>query len=125
MSTIRHDWYQTEDKVVVTVMLKNPERQNCKVTIEPDRLLLEADDYKLELNLLETINTEKSFYKFGSVKVEITLVKFIGRRWAVLTKETAETKPTTVSIYQKDWDAMAKIVEQEKDAVSYRFLFAG
>lgn len=115
---IKHDWYQTEEKVVVNIMIKKAEELNCKVTIEEDRLLLEADgDYKLELHLCEPINVEKSFYKFGSVKVEVTLIKLVGRRWADLTKEKAETKPSAVNIYKQDWDSLAKSIEKEKTEV--------
>lgn len=119
MSTVlKHDWYQTEEKVVVNVMIKKAEELNCKVTIEQDRLLLEADgDQRLELHLCEPINAEKSFHKFGSVKVEVTLMKLVGRRWADLTKEKAETKPDAVNIYRQDWDSLAKSIEQEKAEV--------
>lgn len=119
MSTaVRHDWYQTEEKVVVNVMIKKAEELNCKVTIEADRLLIEADgDIRLEFHLCQSINTEKSSYKFGSVKVEITLMKLVGQRWADLTKEKAETKPEIVSIYRKDWDSLTKTIEQEKAEV--------
>lgn len=122
MSTIlKHDWYQTEEKVVVNVMIKKAEELNCKVTIEQDRLLLEADgDIRLELHLCEPINVEKSTYKFGSVKVEVTLMKLVGTRWADLTKEKAETKPAVVNIYKQDWDSVAKSIEQEKAEV-WRF----
>lgn len=117
-TTIRHDWYQTEGKVVVNVMIKKAEELNCKVTIEQDRLLVEADgDIRLEFHLCEPINVEKSFYKFGSVKVEVTLTKLFGRPWADLTKEKAETKPAAVNIYKKDWDSLAKSIEQEKAEV--------
>ncbi|KAG4067774.1 hypothetical protein HA402_005546 [Bradysia odoriphaga] len=116
MSTaVRHDWYQTEEKVVVNVMIKKAEELNCKVTIEPDRLLIEADgDIRLEFHLCQSINAEKSFYKFGTVKVEVTLMKLIGQRWADLTKEKAETKPEIVNIYRQNWDSLAKSIEQEK-----------
>lgn len=115
---MKHDWYQTEEKVVVNVMLKNAKERNCKVTIEEDRLLLEADgDYKLELHLCDPINVEKSSYKFGSVKVEVTLMKLTGRRWPDLTKEKAECKPAAVNIYKQDWDSLAKTIEKEKAEV--------
>ncbi len=121
MSTaIRHDWYQTEEKVVVNVMIKKAEELNCKVTIEQDRLLLEADgDIRLEFHLCESVNAEKSLYKVGPFKVEITLMKLVGNRWGDLTKEKAETKPETVNIYKRDWDSLAKSIEQEKAEVSY------
>lgn len=108
----------------MSVMIKKAQELNCKVTIEQDRLLLEADDdIRLELHLCEPINTEKSFYKFGSVKVEVTLMKLLGHRWADLTKEKAETKPEAVNIYKKDWDSLAKSIEQEKPEVRFRDIF--
>lgn len=122
-ATVRHDWYQTEEKVVVNVMLKKAAELNCKVTIEEDRLLVEADgDVRLEFHLCEPINVKNSTYKMGTVKVEVTLVKLVGRRWADLTKEKAETKPEVVSIYRQDWDSLAKSIEKEKAEVSFSLL---
>lgn len=117
-TALKHNWYQTEEKVVVDVLIKKAAELNCKVTIEEDRLLLEADgDLRLELHLCEPINVEKSSYKFGTVKVEVTLVKLVGSRWADLTKEKAEAKPAVVNIYKQDWDSLAKAVEKEKAEV--------
>ncbi|KAJ6641304.1 Protein SGT1 like [Pseudolycoriella hygida] len=116
MSTaIKHDWYQTEKTVVVNVMIKNANQENCRMTLEPDRLLIEADGgLRLELHLYESINVEKSFNKFGSVKVEVTLAKLVDHRWPELTKEKAEVKPTVATIYRRDWDSVAKAIETDK-----------
>lgn len=123
-TTIRHDWYQTEEKVVVNVMIKKAEELNCKITIEEDRLLIEADgDIKLEFHLCEPINAKTSSYKIGSVKIEVTLMKLIGRHWADLTKEKAQTKSDVVNIYRKDWDSLAKSIEQEKAEVMISISF--
>lgn len=122
-TALKHDWYQTEEKVVVNIMIKKAEELNCKVTIEQDRLLLEADgDHRLELHLCESINAEKSYHKIGSVKVEVTLMKLVGRSWADLTKEKAEAKPKAVKIYKQDWDSLAKSIEKEKGEVRYLLL---
>ncbi|KAG4067717.1 hypothetical protein HA402_005489 [Bradysia odoriphaga] len=117
MSTaVRHDWYQTEETVVVTVMIKKAIELNCEVTIEQDRLLIEADGgIRLEFHLCHSINVEKSKYKYGSVKVEVTLIKLIGQRWADLTKEKAEAKPKVVNIYKHNWDSLAKLIEKEHE----------
>ncbi|XP_037043518.1 protein SGT1 homolog isoform X2 [Bradysia coprophila] len=117
MSTaVRHDWYQTDEKVVITVMIKKPIELNCEVTMEPDRLLIEADgDIRLEFHLCQSINAEKSTYKFGSAKVEVTLIKLISERWADLTKEKAEAKPKVVNIYKHNWDSLAKLLEKEHE----------
>lgn len=130
LAALKYDFIQTEEKVVVYVLIRNAEELNCKVTIEPERLLVEAGgDHRLELNLLESINAEKSSYKFDSfkvdsVKVEITLIKLVGRHWAELTKEKALAKSAAGAIYKQDWDVLAKsIIEKEFGEVSCRLFF--
>lgn len=119
---IRHDWYQTDEKVVITVMIKNCTAETCTVQIQSDRVRLTTDsaiDYSLDLQLLHPIDADRSTYRISSVKVEITLVKFIGCRWANLTRpdDPAELEPPAkvVSIYKNDWNALEKSVENNEE----------
>lgn len=133
MSGVRHDWYQTDQKVVITVLLKNANDKNCKISIESHRVRIEADDnLSLEFELFQTINAQESTYRVSSVKIEISLIKLIGIRWDQLisepTKPTAATvvAPAAVAqpsiaaatssvanIFGKDWDKVTKEIEKD------------
>lgn len=115
--SVRHDWYQSDAKVVITVMLKNAKDKNYKVDIEKQRVHMTADDYLLDIKLFAPINVERSSYKDFPSKVEITLAKEVGIRWESL-EEKLEPKPVTAKpppIHKKDWDSLAKEVEKSEE----------
>jgi len=88
---VRHEWYQTDQKVVVSVHIKNAADKNCKVDIKPDRLEVTGDDdINLQLDLLREINAELSGFKVSPIKIEISLKKLSGDFWPTLVK-TGET----------------------------------
>lgn len=117
--SIRHDWYQSDQKVVITVLIKNATERNCKIELSSENVLLTADDYILDLSLNQPINVEQSDYKISAVKVEITLAKIKGERWDTLTKaeiaKPESSKP--INLYKKDWDSVAKEIDKEKDVI--------
>lgn len=114
MSTsVRHEWYQTDAKVVVTVLLKNAAEKNYEVHIERELLLMTAEGYKLELALNRPVNVERSGHKATPSKVEITLVKESADRWDSLERKAAP--PVTASIHKKDWDSLAKEVDKKDE----------
>ncbi|XP_075168096.1 suppressor of G2 allele of skp1 [Haematobia irritans] len=117
-ATVRHDWYQSETKVVITVLLKNAKDKNYKVEIEQQRVHMTADDYELDLKLFAPINVERSSYKDFPSKVEITLAKETGIRWDGL-EEAVKLKPAISApppIHKKNWDSLAKEVEKSEEA---------
>lgn len=122
---IRHDWYQTDEKVVITVLIKNVREHN--VDIQPERVVLTADDFTLALPLFKPIVVDRSTYRISPVKIEITLAKEVGTRWSTLTFDAAAasvatipTATTTVpidkvaNIYKHDWDQLEKQIEKEE-----------
>lgn len=128
-TNIRHDWYQTDEKVVVTVLIKNVLKHN--VDIQTERVILTADDYTLDLALFKPIVVDRSSHRISPVKIEITLAKVVGERWPTLTfdKDAAAvaTIPTTstvvpsstdkvVKMYKHDWDQLEKQVEKDDEA---------
>lgn len=116
--SVRHDWFQRDDKVVVTVMLKNAVEKNFKCEINENSLLLTADNYELSLQLLNPVVPEKSSYKADPYKVEIQLIKRDFGPWAALEKKEEEKKvATTKNKKPDDWEKIAKEVEKEKDEV--------
>ncbi|XP_037820124.1 protein SGT1 homolog [Lucilia sericata] len=115
--SVRHDWYQSDAKVVISVMLKNAKDKNYKVDIEKQRVHMTAEGYELDLKLFAPINVERSSYKDYPSKVEITLAKEVGIRWDSLDEKT-EPKPIMAPpppIHKKDWDSLAKEVEKSEE----------
>uniref|UniRef100_A0A1A9W9L0 CS domain-containing protein n=1 Tax=Glossina brevipalpis TaxID=37001 RepID=A0A1A9W9L0_9MUSC len=116
--SVRHDWYQSDAKVVVTVMLKNPKEKNYKVEIKPQHLNMIADGYELNLRLYAPVNVERSSYKDYPSKVEITLAKETGLRWEALEakKETAAHALIALPpMHKKNWDTLAKELEKKEE----------
>ncbi|XP_032687380.1 protein SGT1 homolog [Odontomachus brunneus] len=131
---IRHDWYQTETYVIVTILLKNPE--NVKVVYEENMLsvsakLLSGNDYSLKLDLAHQIIAEQCSHKILSSKIEIKLKKRNGIRWNTLEGNLVEqnVQPISCEILQtndqmpkypssckkfRDWDKVEKEIEKQE-----------
>lgn len=115
---VRHDWYQSERNVVITVLLKNAQEKNCTVKIERNRLEVAADDYTLAVDLYQDIDATKSGYKVTASKVEVTLVKLEGIRWQSLEKAAIETPAVAgpPPVHKKNWDKLSKEIEEKEAA---------
>ncbi|ALC46208.1 Sgt1 [Drosophila busckii] len=109
--SVRHDWYQSESKVVITVLLKNATEKNYDVKIEEQKVHMTADGYELLLNLFHPIVVERSSHKAYPSKVEITLAKTTGDRWENLEQKAA-APVATVPKQRKNWDQL--VSEEEK-----------
>ncbi|XP_070553915.1 protein SGT1 homolog [Ptychodera flava] len=134
---IRHDWYQTETHVVVTIMIKNAKSDQVQVdftdkTVSVTVKLPSDSDYNLELDLAHSIVPDKSVTKVLGSKIELKLKKVEGIRWSLLegtddlpkaAAKSSASKPDEVHKYpsssqhSKDWDKLARDVdEEEKDS---------
>lgn len=120
MSSVRHDWYQTDEKVVITVLVKNA--KNYDVQIHPRDVHIVADDYTLDLKLFAAIDHQRSTYRIVPVKVEVTLFKLVGERWPVLEAPASEDMTAVdllpakvVKIYKQDWDSVEKQIEKDEE----------
>ncbi|KAH8312083.1 hypothetical protein KR044_009284 [Drosophila immigrans] len=112
--SVRYDWYQSETKVVITVLLKNATEKNYAVNIDAEKVHMTADGYELVLQLLHPIVVERSSHKAFPSKVEITLGKAVGVRWESLeqnaSKATSDAPPAPLQV--KNWDRL--VSEEEK-----------
>jgi len=116
--SVKHDWYQNDEKVVVTVLLKNAVEKNYKCEIEDEKVHLSAENYELILNLCSPVVPEKSSHKATPHKVEITLFKRDFGKWGMLEKKKEvnnEQQSNTKSKKPQDWDKLAKEVEKSED----------
>ncbi|KAM6948354.1 protein SGT1 homolog, partial [Aplochiton taeniatus] len=125
----RHDWYQTESQVIVTVMMKNAPKDGVHVQFFERELsaslrLPSGDDYSLSFHLLHPIAPQHSSYRVLSTKVEIKMKKTEAIRWEKLEGEGPESNikhfspnqyPSS-SHYTRNWDkVVVDIKEEEKN----------
>lgn len=115
MSLVRHDWYQTDEKVVIDVLVKNANNRNCTVDIQPNRVSVNGDNIQLNLNIAHEIDTVKSSFRISSVKIEITLQKLVGERWSSLTENNDSSKPVTALPIPKQHQQPESSTESKED----------
>lgn len=100
---IKHDWYQTETHVIITVMIKNIKQENVAIEFQEKSLSVTAtklpngNEYSLELDLAHDIKPAESSYKILSTKIEMKIKKVEGVRWSSLEtdNESQFSKPIT------------------------------
>ncbi|EGI63233.1 PREDICTED: suppressor of G2 allele of SKP1 homolog [Acromyrmex echinatior] len=130
---IKHDWYQTETHVIVTILAKNVE--NIKVvygesTLSVSAQLPSGNEYSLELDLANFIVEDQCTYKVMPSKIEIKLKKRDDIRWTILEGNPvlSKVKPIPTEILQagkkaskypssckksKDWNKVEKEIEKQ------------
>lgn len=120
--SIRHEWYEKDDKVVLTVFLKNAVEKKYQCNILENSVYLTAENYELKLELLNAILPDKSTHKASEVKIEISLVKRDFGHWATLERKVKEEKHVgNITKKQPDeWEKLAKEIEKnhEEEEVS-------
>ena len=109
-SKIRHEWYQTNDTVIVTLFCKGIPKDKATVEIKQGSLdvsfpLPTGSDFNLSLDpLFASIDPSASSYKIMSTKAEFTLMKSTpGQKWAniegaqpISTEETSADGDNTL-----------------------------
>ncbi|XP_036612335.1 protein SGT1 homolog [Trichosurus vulpecula] len=131
-SKIKYDWYQTESQVIITLMIKNVQKNNINVAFSENELsavvkLPSGEDYSLKLSLIHPIVPEQSTFKILSTKIEIKMKKSEAVRWEKLegqrdvskpkqfTPDSKHTYPSS-SHYTRNWDKLVgEIKEEEKN----------
>lgn len=130
---VKHEWYQSESQVTVSVLAKNRSANDVKIISTENTLVIQGtDDKKIKIdfnfNLEHPILSEQTQIKFMSSKIEIKLKKCEPLQWKVfnitssdLSKrlEIINKKPDypTSSKKPKNWDAIAKEVDAEEEKV--------
>ncbi|KAL1790604.1 SGT1-like [Sigmodon hispidus] len=129
---IKYDWRQTESQVIITVMIKNIQKNNVNVEFsEKDMSALvklpSGEDYNLRLKLLHPVDPEQGTFKVLSTMSEIKMknpdavrsVKLEGHGDAPTPKQiTVDVKKLYPSSphYTRNWDKLVgEIREEEKN----------
>ncbi|KRT81941.1 hypothetical protein AMK59_5252, partial [Oryctes borbonicus] len=98
---VKHDWYQTEATVVVTILIKNVQREKLTINFSENLLqvnvILEADTHNFEYRLRHKIVPEQCSYKITPSKIEVKLKKLEGLRWDKLEGDPDEKIPKAIS----------------------------
>uniref|UniRef100_A0A8C5W7D4 SGT1 homolog, MIS12 kinetochore complex assembly cochaperone n=1 Tax=Leptobrachium leishanense TaxID=445787 RepID=A0A8C5W7D4_9ANUR len=125
----RHDWYQTESQVIVTLMIKNVQKNNVHVQFSEQELkvhvtLSSEESYDFKLYLLHAIVPEQSTFKVLTTKIEIKMKKTEAIRWEKLegqeqpdikhfTADATHRYPSS-SHYTKNWDKLVVDIKEEE-----------
>ncbi|TDL28644.1 SGS-domain-containing protein [Rickenella mellea] len=131
MTTPRHEFYETDEKLTLSVFDKNAIPDEVSVKFEPRSLVYEHGDKKLVLQPLKgEIDPDASDFTVGKVKVEIRLVKRVHFRWGVLEGDTPDVLATSEAPAststpvvpdarpkpKKNWESITtNILSQEKE----------
>uniref|UniRef100_A0A8C8JYI9 Suppressor of G2 allele of SKP1 n=1 Tax=Oncorhynchus tshawytscha TaxID=74940 RepID=A0A8C8JYI9_ONCTS len=124
---LRHDWYQTDSQVIITIMVKNAPKDGVIVNFDNRQLsavvkLPSGEDFSLNMKLLHSIVPQHSTFKVLSTKVEVKMQKTEWIRWEKLEGEGQEPNvkhfiPSQfLSVtHTRNWDkVVGDISEEEK-----------
>lgn len=128
--SVRREWYQNSSQVVVTIFAKNVESEQCTVEFKDRALSLsmqlpgsEDQEYALDLELFDEIDSPACKLDVGKMKVELTLAKKnVGVHWRDLEKIEEEPSALDQPAYptsqkqKKDWNNIDKDCEAELKA---------
>lgn len=115
MSSLKHEFYQTDKKIVVSVLIEDAANKNPQVVIEPDTLKVSVDGCSnLQFNLFAKIVPEKSNFDLitDKNKIKVSLIKAESGQWDFLERKIVVPKSDTAP-GQKNWDRVAKDIEQQ------------
>ncbi|KAJ9584057.1 hypothetical protein L9F63_021594 [Diploptera punctata] len=134
-SKVKHDWYQTDSQVVITILAKNTKQDDVKVefgdqTLHVATVLPDGSDYDLNLNLAFPVVPTQSIYKVIPSKIEVKLKKREGIQWTTLEEDKSapivpqpmmETvvsagppKYPTSALRTTDWDRVVGDIAREE-----------
>lgn len=134
---IKHDWYQTDTHVVITILIKNMKKEDVKLdttetTVSVSAPLPGGSEYSLELDLSHPIKPSESSFRVYTSKVEVKLKKVDCIRWVALEGDATAPVPKAVpgatssdakvpsyptsSSKKHDWDKIeAQLKAEEED----------
>ncbi|KAF8622478.1 hypothetical protein AX15_006994 [Amanita polypyramis BW_CC] len=126
MTTPRHEFYESDESLTLTVFDRGADPANVSVKFEPRRLSYANEDKSLLLEPLKgQIDPNASSYTVGKVKVEIKLVKLAARRWGALVGDEPDlltsipqTTPAVAEArnQKKNWEGItSNILDLEKE----------
>jgi len=141
-SKIRHDWYQTQTEVVVSVLARNVPKEKVSVDFSESEVdvsikLDNGAEYSYSFSLFHKVVPSQCKFSVGTAKVELKLKKHTPGKWDTLegTGEANVTatslnnvepvsevddalKPASKKVYSgssKDWDKVETTLKKEEE----------
>jgi len=129
---LRHEWYQTATHVYVSLFVKNVKSEQARFEIKEKSInvvikLSETNEFVFDVDLCDKIIPSESTTQILSTKIEIKLKKSNQAKWKTLEDsgennvkpwDVTSSNPTSnplPNINKKNWDQIAKEVEQDKN----------
>jgi hypothetical protein len=99
----RRDWYQTQDKVMISVFAKKVDKEKTKIVFNSTQLTVDVVFQDGSINqwnteLFQPIQVEQSTFDILSTKIEISLAKSNGISWAAIEPRSDLTSWTTFGL---------------------------
>jgi hypothetical protein len=99
----RQDWYQTPDRVILSIFAKKLNKSRCGVefgakNVKVDLEFMDGSVFKFHSELFQPIKPEESKFSVLSTKVEIVFIKANGISWAAIEPKSGVTNFTTFGI---------------------------
>ncbi|KAI0756943.1 SGS-domain-containing protein [Daedaleopsis nitida] len=91
MTTPRHEFYETDEKLILSIFDKGADPEQVKIAFEPRKFSFSHGDKTLVLEPLKgQIDASKSDYSVGKVKIEVRFVKAALGRWGSLVGDSPD-----------------------------------
>jgi hypothetical protein len=95
----RRDWYQTPDKIIISLFAKNVDEYKTNIGFEEQKLKVDVQFqdgtvHKYYTDLFQPINPLQSAFKILSSKIEIVLKKANGISWAAINPKNVTSWTT-------------------------------
>jgi len=91
MSTLRHEFYETDERVTISIFDRGADPDQIAVRFDARKFSYENGDKKLLFEPLKgQINPVLSEFTVGKVKVEIRLAKMVQGRWGDLVGDSPD-----------------------------------
>jgi len=94
MTTLRHEFYETDEKITLTIFDKGVDITQLSVSFDLRKFSYTNGDKSLDLELKGQIVPESCDYTVGKVKVEVKLVKATEGRWDSLVGDSPDPLST-------------------------------
>ena len=134
----RHDWYQTMDCVVISLMAKNQSEETVNVEFDTRNVTItvnleDGNDFLLDIDLFDEIDPGTATYRISKPKIEIKLRKNSQYQWpkleragddVVILKSSAGAVPAVIADSKKstkayasnrDWDKIGQDLKKEEE----------
>ncbi|KAG7099185.1 hypothetical protein E1B28_001054 [Marasmius oreades] len=115
MTTPRHEYYETDERITVSIFDRNADPAQVSLEFEPRKVTYTNGDKLLALEPLKgQVNPDSCEYTVGKVKVELRLLKAVQGRWGGLIGDTpdplansAAPETTPRRPQQKNWEGIS------------------